>query len=1502
MARKATKIARNSEAWDQLSGRAAEDTLDYRDVFETQQLERVRLEKPKSNVSSYVLSFIVGFLVFVLSWTTWSGLHMAGLYAADAMGSMFSTTNKVEFYQRVMVTSVKPNYCILESPAGPVTDQCYEDEVQAQENPPQWYINLLEAEATQNEEDQAIKFESFSDSFFYFELWKFAITLGFSAMMGGIVFGVASRKVKKQNALLDTTDINQHVNDQHIATPLEVLDKFDVFPDIGAHCDVQPSSMISHVMLSNKGLKNVTMVKRYEEDQLDEDGDVEFYKGEVILDDNGEPITYETSFIDENMGVELFDASGVPSGRQGKKIRKVYDATAIKYNPDGAKCEKIGKYNTIADMLNATCELPLFEPQRPAGVYVVDTAPVNTMVIAITRAGKGQTYIEPFIDMCLREKRPNNLLINDPKGELLVKYYVRASKRGYQVVQFNLLNSLKTDIYNPLGMAAEAAREGDAAKCAMYVENIAEVFFPVTDGEDPVWANSANNAFKSVAYVMIDYYLEEERQKRARANALKIPAKVLETELDKMWGHVTLYNCYQLFVQLAAKEIKNPELKVQADLKAGKYGNTNAKDGSFDITLFDHDINEAKKTSFLWEEKESAKMLDILFASTQALPANSIRDLINNAANSLKAMAGAEKMLASVYGIAISAMSFFVDPTISTLTSGTPSQNTDLGGVSFPRRMGVRFDPNYIRNNNLLAVQAVWQAYGDANFIESLGPDFYHEDTVDRTGWARYFFKGKFPEMSAWIKLELRNASTRMLIKTFYFKFTKDFQVSLNGRYFITDPVTEEKVIKNGTLVELVRENNDFVNGHVTFKRDTLVELDSPTPRRVESRSNAIIMNQVRYSEKPKAIFLVTPPHMTKYAKLFLILLKQLVELNFEKSYITKSNQKPLYKTRFIIDELGNLQSEGRGISNFETMLSIGLGQDQQFTLILQTLQQLRDVYGESVDKIVQGNAQPLDARIATAQGWITMGEVKLGDEVLVPSGGSAPISGVYPQGRRPVFRVVRADGAATRACDEHLWDVIVVSQDASPAAAEGVRQVVSTMELAELIKDNEVFLPEITVADDVREHYDDLDLTFLDVFSEDNKIVSVVYQGDELVQCIKVDHPEHLYLTDDFIVTHNTSNIIFLKSTDDTMIDTLVKMSGTRHTTYRDSKTVTMDNERMVKSTSVKADVSYTMGTVEEPVISYNDLAFISERNSIVFRAGDAPVWNRNETILPMSWKMFGDRGQNSIVHPGHEYTMQTIPTLSTAKDFDVRLNQPDFNKMVLKRVEQASMVNDAKEKYARGYNYTDFDVQMLDPDIYANDIMDLIDVELREIAIQQGANPDIIDSSIDEVYDPPVEAFDIYEDYETQDIIDQAQEDHSDLELARYANKQISRLELIGTDNRARHGLDDVFISAFIALRRNFANDPSFMIDGSGALRLRGSNEVLIWKEDDSDSKASLRDAMAGDQRVFADDADVIDSIVSWHVDDAFYMYLASLEDWSDIAGGEFERRVAVQLRNGL
>ena len=66
--------------------------------------------------------------------------------------------------------------------------------------------------------------------------------------------------------------------------------------------------------------------------------------------------------------------------------------------------------------------------------------------------------IEPTIDMWTREKRQNNIVINDPKGELLFKNYVRATVRGMQVVQFNLINSMKTDIYNRVPCSSVKSR------------------------------------------------------------------------------------------------------------------------------------------------------------------------------------------------------------------------------------------------------------------------------------------------------------------------------------------------------------------------------------------------------------------------------------------------------------------------------------------------------------------------------------------------------------------------------------------------------------------------------------------------------------------------------------------------------------------------------------------------------------------------------------------------------------------------------------------------------------------------------------------------------------------------------------------------------------------------------------------------------------------------------------------------------------------------------------
>lgn len=203
-------------------------------------------------------------------------------------------------------------------------------------------------------------------------LFAFICTMGSFA----IFYQIFMKNLQAQNLMSDTTDINQWHNDQHVMLPEEVHRKFDWFPDVGAHSPVQVSSMISHTMLTNKGLEKVKLSKRYDKDVLDEDGDVEYYKGEIIYDEDGNALYDVVPIIDEKFSQELYKASGAP-----KEVWKFYDPTKIPYNPGGKdRTKQAGKWDTVAEMINHEWTFPEYEPQRPAGAYIVDTEPVNTMV------------------------------------------------------------------------------------------------------------------------------------------------------------------------------------------------------------------------------------------------------------------------------------------------------------------------------------------------------------------------------------------------------------------------------------------------------------------------------------------------------------------------------------------------------------------------------------------------------------------------------------------------------------------------------------------------------------------------------------------------------------------------------------------------------------------------------------------------------------------------------------------------------------------------------------------------------------------------------------------------------------------------------------------------------------------------------------------------------------------------------------------------------------------
>lgn len=70
------------------------------------------------------------------------------------------------------------------------------------------------------------------------------------------------------------------------------------------------------------------------------------------------------------------------------------------------------------------------------------------------------------------------------------------------------------------------------------------------------------------------------------------------------------------------------------------------------------------------------------------------------------------------------------------------------------------------------------------------------------------------------------------------------------------------------------------------------------------------------------------------------------------------------------------------------------------------------------------GKAQPLDSNVLTTTGWKKMGEIQIGEKLASVDGRESLVNGVFPQGKKDIYRVTFSDGRSMECCNEHLWEV----------------------------------------------------------------------------------------------------------------------------------------------------------------------------------------------------------------------------------------------------------------------------------------------------------------------------------------------------------------------------------------------------------------------------------------------------------------------------------------------
>jgi len=215
------------------------------------------------------------------------------------------------------------------------------------------------------------------------------------------------------------------------------------------------------------------------------------------------------------------------------------------------------------------------------------------------------------------------------------------------------------------------------------------------------------------------------------------------------------------------------------------------------------------------------------------------------------------------------------------------------------------------------------------------------------------------------------------------------------------------------------------------------------------------------------------------------------------------------------------------------------------------------------------------------------MGDLQIGDKIFGSDGKPTTVIGVYPQGKKEVYEITFSDGRKARCGLEHLWEVYIDDSDKpcvmrlKDIISNNKTYRIQTLSNPVQYENKDVLIDPFIMGFNINKHipeeylYNSLDIRMkllkglihgngkvinenkmlyvskssillnqinelvlgLGLFSNINKnvlrieipkerylkIEDIKYVGKEESQCIAVDAINKLYLTEDFIVTHNT-------------------------------------------------------------------------------------------------------------------------------------------------------------------------------------------------------------------------------------------------------------------------------------------------------------------------------------------------------------------------------------------
>lgn len=494
----------------------------------------------------------------------------------------------------------------------------------------------------------------------------------------------------------------------------------------------------------------------------------------------------------------------------------------------------------------------------PSGYYYILAEAINSVIIGMTRSGKGETVVNVLLDNLSRAQKQSSMVIGDPKGELYQMSYDTLIKRGYNVQVLNFQNVDFSMSYNPLQRAIDFAKKGYYENVQTEVDAVAEAFYRNAkalnaDGNAKFWEDSSINLFSALTMAII-----------------------WRAQQAKEWETVTLRSMVTMLNQLGSEEVM--------------------------VDSNGQEVSEPEPGQVLFKRSRITLYFDELRKINKKAPSQ----FLTMADDSFRQsnFAG-EETKGSIFSSMISGVKNFLNDSIARMTS---ENQLDMTMIGFPRQLSIKIR----KNSDLSEENPYLNEIATLSIFNQEGKRLIKKTKViiDNAGYLNFMNVPLLPEHSVF-KIEIK-------------KFKEELRFNVEKKHDKIKKITidegVDRVVKGKGIKKVVQERLR------TTKNITIEPSDI----------------ELKYSEKPTAIFLVMPPNRKSFNGMVSLFVDQMFNANYDLA-LNAFGRTCVTRINYILDEFGNLPK----IPGMDTKLTIGLSSNQLFTLFLQNLEQVEAVYGK---------------------------------------------------------------------------------------------------------------------------------------------------------------------------------------------------------------------------------------------------------------------------------------------------------------------------------------------------------------------------------------------------------------------------------------------------------------------------------------------------------------------------------------------------------------------------